>query len=282
MRKIFLGVVVVVGLLVIVKVLPRRIETDGEKKLQVVTSFYPLYFMALEIGGEKADVYNITPVGAEPHDFEPSVTDIAKIERSDVLLINGVGLEPWGNKFGKALKVAEEIAVDGDPHTWLDPVLLKQEAGRMYEEFIRVDPANQSYYKLRADKLNEELDRLDGEFRRELGECNNRVIVTAHTAFGYLAKRYNLRQTAIAGVSPDTEPSLKELAEIVEFARSNKVSYIFFETLVSPKLAETIASEVGAKTLVLDPIESAGGDNDYFSLQRQNLTNLKIALECYD
>lgn len=278
------------------------LSTSENKKLQVVTSFYPLYFFASQIGGNKAEITNITPAGAEPHDYEPSTQDIAQIDKSDILVLNGRQLEAWGDKVRDDLqgkKVSVVIAGEGlinqqvieerkkivDPHVWLDPELAKKGVTRIAEAFEKVDASNKSYYQSNASQLEEKLDLLDQEFKQGLLSCQQKNIVTSHAAFGYIATRYNLKQVPISGLSPDEEPSPQQLAQVTAFARANNVKYIFFETFVSPRLSETVAREIGAKTLVLNPLEGLTKEEeragkDYFSIQKENLENLRIALEC--
>ncbi len=270
-------------------------------KVKVTTSFYPLYYFTSQIGGDKIDIVNITPAGAEPHDYDPSTKDIAKIEKSDLLVLNG-GVEGWGDKIQNNLKGSKtEIVVAGknlltqslveegktqtDPHVWLDPVRAKEEIHEITQALITVDPKDSLYFKANEEKLHKQLDDLDKSFKSGLLNCSHKDIVTSHAAFGYLASRYGLTQVPIAGLSPDQEPSSKQLAEVSDFAKRNNIKYIFFESLVSPKLSETIAREVGAKTLVLDPIEGVSDDDlksgkNYYNIMQDNLKNLQIALEC--
>jgi zinc transport system substrate-binding protein len=274
-------------------------ETTG--KLQVNTSFYPLYFFASQIGGDKADVKNITPAGSEPHDYEPTSQDIARIEKSGILILNG-GVEAWGNKIRDNLKgsdvliitagdglLTQQLAEEGqtikDPHVWLDPQRAKQETEKITQGFIMKDPSNSDFYLANEKQLNVKLDELDTLYKKGLEHCQSKDIITSHTAFGYLASRYGLTQRPITGLSPDAEPSSQQLAKIAKFARDNNVKYIFFESLVSPKLADTIANEIGAKTLVLDPLEGIPEDEikqgkNYFTIMENNLKNLQTALQC--
>lgn len=273
----------------------RKTNTGG---LKVTTSFYPLYFLSSDIVGDKGKVYNITPAGAEPHDYELTTRDRAEIENSDLLILNGVMLEPWGDRIVDALsgtdtevlKAGQPFATESengslDPHVWLDPMLAKQMTVLISGKLASVDGANMLYYQSQAVNLQNKLDALDAKFRVGLRNCKKQEIVTTHAAFGYLAKEYGFKQVPIAGLSPDQEPSVQQVAGLANFVRSKKIKYIFFESLVSPKLAETIASETGAKTMVLNPLEgltdaeSKAGKN-YFSEMEQNLLNLKIALEC--
>ncbi len=277
-------------------------QPSTAKKVHVVTSFYPLYFFASRIGGDQVEVLNITPAGAEPHDYEPTPKDVARIESSDLLVLNGGGLEAWGKniiqnldqKKTHVITVGEFLTTavmkeDGktvpDPHVWLSPPLAKKMVDQIVESFVAFDPADAPYFYDNAEKLKKDLDQLDVNFHERLSNCSTKDIVTAHAAFGYLADAYGLRQVSLAGLSPDAEPSPRQLAEVTAFMKQNQVKYIFFESLVSPKLSETIASEVGAKTLVLDPIEglsnqALGRGEDYLSVMRNNLTNLQIALAC--
>lgn len=301
----------------------RPIEQSGDK-LRVVTSFYPLYFFASEIGGERAEVHNIVPAGAEAHDYEPTAQDLVALETSDVLILNGAGFEAWGSRVQQNIGTSTLLVAAGeglatlmgeaheehgeaheeeeheaeahgeeheehelvvDPHVWLSPILAQTIVNRIAGGYMNADPENAGYYQANADALKAELAALDGEYRAGLASCARRDIITSHAAFGYVANAYGLRQVAISGLSTEEEPSAQELAEVAEFARANNVQFIFFETLVPSDLSETIANEVGAQTLVLNPIEGLtdaeiASGKDYLSEMRGNLANLKIALEC--
>ncbi len=275
-------------------------EQDSSK-LQVTASFYPLWYFISVIGGDKVQVYNLTPAGAEPHEYELSTQDIVRIEDSPLLIING-GVEQWADKVaglvdankvsivvaGKGLSIDQSLSDKqsiNDPHIWLDPILAKQEVQAITDGLVAVDSINADYYKSNQQQLIAKLDNLDNDLRHGLSSCRLHDFVTAHQAFGYLAKRYDLNQVAISGISTEAEPSAQQLAVVADFAKANNIKYIFFESLVSPKLAQTLATEVGAKTLVLDPLEGLSqkdieSGRDYFSVMRDNLANLQIALEC--
>lgn len=274
--------------------------TSGE--LQIAASFYPYYFFASEIGGNKVQVTNITPAGAEPHDYEPTSGDLVLINSSKLLILNGQ-VEPWGAKIQTDLKgkptkvlvagaglftqkVTDEAGLTAiDPHIWLSPTRAKIQAKAILNELIQIDPSNKDYYYTNANKLLAELDNLDQSFKKGLVSCQKKDIVTSHAAFGYLASDYGLIQIPIAGLSPDAEPSLKEMANITNFVKTNGIKYIFFESLVSPKLSQTIATATGAQALVLDPLEGLTPDaltagENYLTVMNQNLHNLELALEC--
>lgn len=236
---------------------------------------------------------NITPAGVEPHDYDPSTQNIARIESGDMLVLNG-SLETWADKIKGNLKgtnIKIVIAGEGlftkpqDPHIWLDPKLAKRQVKKITEGYAEIDPINGGYYQDNEKKLSQKLDELDNQFKEGLKSCRRKDMVTSHTAFAYLAGSYGLNQVAISGLSPDEQPPAQQLAKVAEFAKKENVKYIFFESLVSPKLSETIANEAGAQTLVLDPIEGLSDDDikegkDYFSLMQENLKNLQIALQC--
>ncbi|MBG0828988.1 zinc ABC transporter substrate-binding protein [Planomonospora sp. ID67723] len=173
----------------------------------------------------------------------------------------------------------DEHGVSYDPHLWLDPSRFATVATKLGEKLAAADPAHAQGYKDRAAKLSADLTALDKELASGLANCGSDAMVTSHEAFGYLANRYGLHQIGIS-VDPDAEPSPARLAEVSEVAKREKVTTIFTETLVSPKVAEVLAQEVGATTAVLDPIESQPATGDYLSAMRQNLTTLKAALSC--
>ena len=303
MNKYIVGlpVLLIIGLVALVAG-NKGIPGMESGKLRVATSFYPLYFFATEIGGDKVQVTNITPAGAEPHDYEPTGQDMARIESSSVVILNGGELETWGETIKENLEPKETIIVTAseglateqaeeggktiiDPHMWLSPPLVKQMVDKIAEALITSDIANAAYYASNANALKVKLDELDNTYKAGLATCESKDIITSHAAFTYLASAYGLRQISITGISPDAEPSSQELGKVAAFAKENKIKYIFFESLVSPKLSETIAAEIGAKTLVLNPIEGLSSEeiakgNDYFTEMRNNLTNLQIALQC--
>jgi zinc transport system substrate-binding protein len=278
-----------------------RTGVGDPAKIKTVASFYPLYYFAKEIGDDKADVSDITPSGAEPHDYEPSPQEIAEIESSRLLILNGAGLESWGDSVRQNLSsdtitiVASEgldlqsISEGGknieDPHVWLSPIMSEKIAEKITEGFIEADSDNEQYYRRNENALIARLQKLDSDYKSALDDCALHSIVTSHAAFGYLASVYDFTQIPIAGISPDSEPSPKQLAGLSDYIRANHLKYIFFENSSSAKLSETLASEAGAETLVLSPLESLNTDdiargNDYFTVMEANLSNLKIALEC--
>lgn len=266
-------------------------NSDGGGRPTVVAAFYPLAYAAQKIGGPTVAVENLTPPGSEPHDLELAPKTVARIARADVVLYLGHGFQPAvaaavKQADGKTIDVLKGLPLDAnppgeegltaDPHVWLDPILFARIVDRIGD--ILHAPA-------RAQALVADLHRLDRAYRSGLARCARREFVTSHAAFGYLAKRYGLIQVPITGLTPESEPTARQLANVVKLVRRTHASTVFFETLVSPRLADTVAREAGVRTAVLDPIEGltpaeqARGE-DYLSLMRQNLVALRRALAC--
>jgi zinc transport system substrate-binding protein len=291
-------VLIVLAMLILARFSPTPGDRDSTQ-MTISSSIYPLSFLAHEIAGEHARVLTLTPAGVEPHDYELTPQDIGTMSKSALVIMNGAGLEPWGDSIGSILQESgtrtlvigdlpfRDMKSDGysDPHFWLSPPLMREIANAIAHEIIRIDPAHESDYRVRLATLDQKLSTLDTEFRSTLAVCTRRDLVTAHDAFGHLASEYLLSPLPIAGLSPELEPSPRQLVEITELVRSRGVKVIFFEALVSPKLAETLAAETGTRTLMLDPLEGLDAESvakgeDYFSAMRMNLKNLSIALEC--
>lgn len=257
---------------------------EEQGKLQVAAAFYPLAFAAQLIGGRGVEVSNLTPPGTEPHDLEVSADDVRRIRSADYVLLLGHGFQPQlEDAAGDSQRVLSLLDTPGlerlpndDPHVWLDP--------RRYALIVRRIGAALDGQR-RAARLAARLRRLDARFRRGLSQCARREIVTSHEAFAYLAQRYGLRQIAITGVSPEAEPTPRDLRRVVQLVRDTGATTIFFETLVSPRIAETVARETEARTALLNPIEGLTPSEvrrgaDYFSLMRANLRSLQRGLGC--
>jgi zinc transport system substrate-binding protein len=260
-------------------------------KETVVAAFYPLAWAAEQIGGNAVDVENLTPAGAEPHDIELTPRDVDEVRTADVVLYLGSGFQPAlekavadrdgpsldllaGQRLASAPKGEEELAAD--PHVWLDPIRFAGIATSIGRELGRPRAAARLATRLRA---------LGDTFETGLRSCGRHEIVTSHAAFGYLARRYGLQQVALTGLAPEAEPSPRDLEKLVDEVERSGATMVFFERLVSRKLAQTVAREAGAKTAILDPIEGLTKDElaageDYLSVMRSNLAALRKALAC--
>lgn len=273
-------------------------------KVSVAASFYPLFEAAQRVGGGRVQVTNLTPVGAEPHDLELSPRQVDQVLDAHVVLYMGRGFQPAleavvkDRSEGLTVDVLdalsshlrtgegeESLAGGADPHVWLDPVLMAVIVDEVRDALSEADSAGRSTYAQNADAYRAEIEGLDREFMGGLRDCDRRVIVTAHAAFGYLAARYELTLEPIAGVSPEAEPDPKRLAELADLVKREGVTTIFTEELVSPRVAETLAREAGVKTAVLNPLEGLSSDDlargeNYVSVMKENLATLRTALGC--
>ncbi|MEV0585906.1 metal ABC transporter substrate-binding protein [Nonomuraea sp. NPDC050310] len=287
---------------------------DGTQ--EVVAAFYPLQWVTERVGGTDIRVTGLTAPGVEPHDLELSPQQVAQLGGAS-LSVYIKGVQPAVDEaveqhaadrsFDAATAVktlaaqehteehagehAEEHAgehseepghdheVSYDPHLWLDPSRLATVATALGERLAKADPAHAEGYRQRAATTAGELTALDGELAKGLATCSSKTLVTSHEAFGYLADRYHLKQVGIV-LDPESEPSPTRIAEVAKLAKQEKVTTIFTEALVSPKVAEVLAGEVGAKTAVLDPLESQPSGGDYLSAMRTNLQTLRTALGC--
>jgi zinc transport system substrate-binding protein len=272
-------------------------------KLHVVASFYPLAEAASQVGGSDVQVDNLTPPGSEPHDLELSTKEVDAVEGADLVVLLGRGFQPVVEESaqrrpkGTTLSVLDTldvgtgtVAEEGesggvDPHVWLDPNGMHRIVAAMTDSLTAVAPAKKAAFERRAAAYENQLDDLAGRFAAGLKSCQTKTIVTSHAAFGWLARSYGLEQEAISGISPEQEPDPRRLATLVDLVKKRHVTTIFTETLVSPKVADTLAREAGVKTDVLDPLEGLTKDrvsagDDYVSVMDDNLARLRAALDC--
>lgn len=274
-----------------------QFKKTNESKLQVISSFYPLHEFSQRVGQEKVESKLLVPVGIEPHDWEPTIKDVQLMQKSDLIIINGVGFEKWVDKLNemnyqgvivdtsigitknlnKGSSNHENVIGTNDPHIWLNPVFAKIQVKNIANAFSNSDPENRQYYQENAKNYIHELDLLDLKIRNELSSCNHDFI-SFHNAFSYFADEYNLTQhTIIPSYAPHVEPTAKTLENVINKARELNLKVIFTEETADPKTSQVIANEIGGKVLVLSPLEI--GDNEtYISKMNKNLNNLKEAL----
>jgi len=298
---------------------------SGTDRVRVVASFYPLAYFAEQIGGERVVVTNMLPPGVSPHEYEATPQSVVAAREAAIYIYNGAGFDPYAEQIaedldnqviettaqlmlypseeadedheheeeheeaeeGHAGEAAEEAHAHGefDPHVWLDLTNAIREAELIRDALIAEDPSGAEVYRANAARLIQSLDDLDARYTAELVNCEQEEVIVAHDAFGYLGRRYSISFVPISGLSPEQVPTPARLAELTDLAREHGIDYIFFETTVSPKLAETLAAEVGAETLVLDPLENlneaqqAAGE-DFISIMETNLSNLQKAMSC--
>lgn len=311
-NKILVGIgVVIVCMIIILVTLSIRQSTSGPaygpQRIKVITTLFPLYDMAKNIGGDRAEVSLLLPPGVEAHSFEPKPSDIVKINEADIFIYTGKFMEPWAEDVIKGAVNKNLYVVDAsvgtkmipavfhnadesvgalDPHIWLDFDNAKIMVKNIEQSFEIKDNANANFYEQKADAYSNKLSELDSKYKTALAACKDKEIVYGgHYAFGYMANRYGLKYLAAQGVSPDSEPTANDLANLIDQIKKDKIKYVFYEELTSPKIAETIADETNAKLLLLNAAHNISKDQfeqgvSFFDILNANLNNLKIGLEC--
>ena len=279
----------------------QQFTNNDNSKLEVISSFNPLHEFSQIVGQEKVDATLLVPVGVEPHDWEPTIKDVQKMQKSDLIIINGIGFENWVDDLtendyqGTIIDTSKGIVIIksedsheedsheedshelGDPHIWLNPVYAKKQVQNIALAFSISDPENGEFYHTNAVKYSEQLDTLDSKIRNELSGCNS-DFVAFHDSFSYFAKEYDLNQhTIIETNNSHGEVTAKTLENVISTARELNIKVIFSEDTVNTKTSQIIANEIGGKVLVLSPLEIVSEDN-YISKMTQNLENLKEAL----
>ena len=279
----------------------------GDGRPQIVASFYPFAYLAAAIVGNHADVVTLVPPGTEPHDYELTPGQVGALATAKLVVYQAgvsanmdeaiaeaspanvvetgslVAMLTLSADGAEADADASEQAYGKDPHTWLDPDNMIVFADAIAAAMVATDPGGAPDYQANAAALDSRLATLDVAYRDGLAGCQRTVFMTTHAAFGYLAKAYGLTQLAIAGVTPEDEPSPRHLAALAEQARDDNLTTVFFETLVSPDYANTLAYDLGLRTDVLDPIEAvtkASRGDDYIAIMESNLAALRTANGC--
>jgi zinc transport system substrate-binding protein len=288
-----------------------RVETG---KLRVVVTLFPLYDFVRNVGGDDVEVSLLLPPGIEAHSFEPKPEDLLRVARADLFIFTSKTMEPWAEKLaagvareGKPLileaaggvhyieagtadsgKHRHESAHAGalDPHVWLDIRNAQLMIDSIAAALANSGPSKKEQFLAHAAAYKKKLEALDTRFSKGLSECNSRELVHAgHYAFAYLADRYRLKYVSAFGISGESEPSPRKLMELIDTVRRKQIGYIFYEELLSPRIARTIASETGVTLLQLHGIHNLtkaelDGGASYLSLMEQNLGNLKKGLAC--
>ncbi len=318
----FFGILLMVVFMLAIGCANTKSNTQTEAasgKIEIVTTIFPLYEFSKSVGGDKVQVTLLLPPGVEAHTFEPTPSDIIAVNNADIFVYIGADMEPWADDilegldnpglavFEASSKVTliktsevEEHEVGNleeeeeeehhhgeyDPHIWLDFGNDVKIVNALADLLAQKDPENRDYYYANAASYSQELAGLDSEYRQGLSTCNQSEFITGgHSAYAYLAKSYGLEYISAYGVSPDSEPTPKTIKEIADMTEEKGIKYILFEELVSPQMAEAIAEQTGAETLVLNPASNLLKDEfsqgvTFISLMRENLVTLRTALEC--
>ncbi|EKE11360.1 MAG: divalent manganese/zinc-binding lipoprotein [uncultured bacterium] len=300
-------VLIIISLLIILSFDKKAEAPEKTKKITIITTLFPLYDFAKNIGQDKVEVYLLLPPGTEAHSFEPKPSDIARINQSDLFIYTGEFMEPWVQDVLKGvsnqnLKIVDsstgialmpsafrdEDEAEGapDPHIWLDFDSSKKIVQTIADALGEKNPANADFYQQNADEYKNKLSALDAKYTKTLSQCRSKeIIYGGHYAFGYLARRYDLKYIAAQGISPDSEPTAKDLIALIEQIKKDNIQYIFYEELTAPKISETLADETDAKLLLLNPghnltKEDFENNISFISIMEKNLTSLSQGLNC--
>lgn len=278
--------------------------SDG--KLPVVASFYAMKEITEAIGGDKVEVRTLIPEGTEPHEFQPTTRSMKDLSRARVLVLQGLGMEPWAEEMVKAAendKLVQVVAAQDvqpirneeeedhhghghghdhgqyDPHAWLSPSCAQVEAKAIARGLAQADPANAAYYEANADRFVARLRKLEDSYKDKFHQVHRKDFVTGHAAFAYLCRDFGLEQSSVEGVFASGEPNARQLAALVEFCKERGVKTIFTEAAVSPKTSESLAREVGAKVVPIHTLEGSEGEGDYLQQMEENLERIYESLK---
>jgi len=264
-------------------------KTDSES-LRILASINPLADFARQVGGERVEVVVLIPTGASPHTFELTPKMMVSASHSRLLILNGIGLEPWADDLidavsSDSLLVVEtasdiEILMDddhaaGNPHVWLNPRLARQQVEKIAAALQQISPADSAYFAINAQNYLALLDTLDIDIRKHAQKWTHRSLICVHPAWEYFTREYSLELTQVVLPNPGSEPSPRHLQQVIQAIRRVQARAIFSEPQFSPALVHTIAAETGVRVLTLDPL----GTGDYLALMRQNLANIDQALK---
>lgn len=323
MKKIVTSLLVLTSLILLSACTKNNETNKTTEGIKVVTTFYPMYDFTTKIVGDNGEVDMLISGEVEPHDYEPSAKDIARIQSADVFIYSSKEMETWvssvlNNIDTKKTKVieassgielltnedaeahehdhneeeyeeehhddSEEHHHELDPHVWLSPELADKQAMNILTGIQAVDSSKKERYEENYTQFASKIKDLDNEFKKSFENATNKTFVTQHAAFGYLANEYGLEQVSIAGLTPDVEPSPKQLGALQDFVNKEKVEYIYVEQSGSSKYAETIAKATGADILTLSTLETVSTQDikdgqDYFSIMEKNLEALKKSIK---
>ena len=276
------------------------LASENSSEIIVIASFYPLYEFTKQVGQDKVNVSMLVPPGIEPHDWEPTVSDLQKMHEADLIVINGLGFENWIDDIdtvnhdvaiidtSKGMSLIIDVPLrdngnhvvrsEADPHVWLNPIKVKTQIQNIADALVSVDPENEKFYRQNAQLYQDKLDTLDSKIRTELSSCN-KDFIAFHNAFSYFAMEYGLNQHSIVDSNePNIGPTPKTLERVINLAKTYDIKIIFSEESIDARSAQVIANEVNARVLVLSPIEVIDENSNYLLRMENNLSNLKEAL----
>lgn len=263
---------------------------NGSEGISVVASMYPLAWAAASVGGPDVVVTDLTPPGSEAHDATLTAAQRAELQTADVVLYLGrVGFQPDVERAvpeatGAVVDVSSAVRDDlgRDPHIWLDLTAMRDVVEMTRAALVEADAGSASAYDDRARTVTARLGDLEAAYRNGLSACDFTSFVVTHEAFGYLARRYGLRQIGIQGLVPDSEPTAEQIQAVAgAIGDGDAAPAVFFEdTPEGRTIAESVASDAGVPTLPLGTLEADPGVGDYLDVMRANLDSLSEGLRC--
>lgn len=267
-------------------------QKEAQGKIQVVVSFNPMREFVEAVGKDKVEVKTIIPNGTEPHEFEPKPKDLENLNKAKIFVYNGFGMESWVDKSVKAADNKELVVVEAakgfdaikstdeeeikehgqnDPHVWISLKGAEFEAKNIKEALVKVDSSNKDYYEKNYKDFSTKLSSLQDDYKKKFDTVTNKNFVTGHAAFAYLCRDFGLKQNSVEDVFAEGEPTTKKMEELIKYCKENKIKTIFVEDMVSPKVSETLAKEVGAKVEKIYTIENKEDNKDYIQSMKDNL-----------
>lgn len=277
-----------------------NLENTSSGKIKILATFYPLAYLAEEIGGDRVSVKSLIPYNVEVHSWQPSMPDIVVVSDADIVVLNGAGLDWWmEDEILPSVNMTGKIVVDTteglplielgehrgyDPHTWLSPYMAERQAEKIFSAIIEKDPSGKGYYQARFEALKKRLEDLDERYRNELSNKTKDIIIVSHEAYGYLATRYGFRQYGVVGISADQQPSVQIITDLVDQMTRYKTTVIYLDPAYSDSYVMTLKREVEARAgfvvqvmrlyLALGPVDG----KDYLGQIEANLEALKAGL----
>lgn len=289
MRRGFIAGGIVAGLLFAAT----ACDSGGNGRLRVIASFYPLAWAARQIA-PGADVVDLTPPGAEPHELQLTARQRLDVQNARVVFMIGKGFQPEVERAvkdarGKVVDVLDgldllpsnEEGIEADPHVWLDPTSMRGIALKIAATLADLDPRDESTYLKRGNELARTIEAVNVEARFGLERCELKTLVTTHEAFGYLAKRFGLKEIGLTGLTPEAEPPAAEIRRAEQLARQGEIAAIFYEeTDEGLRIGRRVADDAGVEALPLNTLEADPAPGDYLTVMRRNADNLRKGLRC--
>ena len=305
-RTILISLAIIVTALAVsggVAIALYQARQNQQTKVGVVTTFYPEYDFAQNIGGDRVSLSLLVPMTVDVHEFEPSPSSIQAVASAKVLIFNGAGLEPWIPQILSAADNPNLVLVNAslgiplllvppgfqangrtvDPHTWLDPVLAKQQVKNILDGLLKADPVDKDYFTSNAQVYQAKLDSLNSQIVNATADVKTTYFVTFHTAFAYFAKRYNLTQIPVLGPFEE-EPSPSDIQNVVDAIHQYSLCYVGYESLENPAISQSIARQTNATLVQMNPIEGLSSADQsagktYIILMQENVNNIVLALD---